>query len=94
MFRNLNRCVPALLCLAFLGAAAYADDKPADSGTTSAAPTQRELMRQRWQSMTPEQRTAAKAKLKARMEKMTPEQRERLRQRMQEKHGTDPAATE
>lgn len=45
----------------------------------------REALREKWQSMTPEQRAAAREKLRERREAMTPQQQADARERRQER---------
>lgn len=57
----------------------------AAAGAAQAAPD-RETMRERMASMTPEQKAEAKEKLRQRWESMTPEQREAAKRRFSERH--------
>lgn len=52
----------------------------------TAAPEKRAAARQKWESMTPEQKAEAKQKMKARWESMTPEQQAAAKKRFGERH--------
>jgi len=51
----------------------------------AAGDDQRAAMKQKWESMTPEEKAAAKEKAKAKWESMTPEQQEAAKKRFAEK---------
>jgi predicted Fe-S protein YdhL (DUF1289 family) len=58
------------------------------SGFSHAAPDaeRRAAAKEKWESMTPEQKAAAKEKMKERWDSMTPEQQAAAKKRMAERH--------
>jgi hypothetical protein len=49
-------------------------------------PEQRQAMKEKWDSMTPEQQEAAKERMRKKWESMTPEQREAAKKRFAERN--------
>ncbi|MGC4075579.1 MAG: DUF3106 domain-containing protein [Rubrivivax sp.] len=76
----MNKFVPAL-------ALAVAATLSASAFAQSANPDRREAMKQKWESMTPEQQAQAREKMRQRWESMTPEQREAAKKRLAERRG-------
>lgn len=81
----MNKFVPALaLALAAtVSSAAFAQSADAE---------RRGAMKEKWESMTPEQQAQAREKLRQRWESMTPEQREAAKKRLAERRGGNRAA--
>ncbi|MCK7498982.1 MAG: hypothetical protein MZW92_57040 [Comamonadaceae bacterium] len=69
--------IPALL----LAATAALPLAAGAQGAQGIDPERREALREKWQSMTPEQRAAAREKIRERRESKTPEQREAAKDR-------------
>ncbi len=72
---------PAALLLALAAGLAVAP-----LARAAATDEQRAAMKQKWDSMTPEQKAAAKEKAKAKWESMTPEEQAAAKKRFAERH--------
>ncbi|MBK1614038.1 hypothetical protein CKO44_11225 [Rubrivivax gelatinosus] len=76
----MHKFTPALL----LAVAATAASAAFAQGAT---PERREALKEKWESMTPEQQAQAREKLRQRWQQMTPEEREAAKKRMGERRG-------